>query len=130
MKWVYLLWSVVLLGGLALLFSIVSSNSLGKISPAFELAVITWIVICIVSPVILILRLLRTIRNASSFIYVLMGTANLAIGIIGLSYIIPAKNALTDSIILLVLFLNVLMGAFVYVDIFIKTLPGFTKKQS
>jgi hypothetical protein len=58
-----------------------------------------------------------------------MGTANIAIAVLGLCYVIPAENLRNVSIILVVFFLNMLVGSYVYVDAFVRTLPGITKKQ-
>jgi len=128
MKWLKLLWSVVLLGFLALLISYVSSYpSAGKITPAFWFSIITWIAICIISPIILILRLLRILPSPTSFIYILTGTASLAIGLLGIYYVAPAGKAQNNIGTCVVLALNIFIGCFIYTDTFIKTIPGLRR---
>jgi len=129
MKWINLLWSIVLLGLLSLIIAYLSSRSSDTIvGPAFGYALIVWIVVCIISPIILILRLLRIIRSSSSFIYILTGTASIAIGIFGLYFLAPGDYFKNKPVILVILSLNVLIGLFVYVDAFIIKIPGFRKE--
>ena len=130
MKWVSLLWSVVLLGFLALFFAYISSRpSTSVLSPILLYVTIFWIAVCIVSPIILTLRLLRIILSPASFIYILTGTANLAIGILGIYYIAPADKVGNNMGTLFILSLNTITGCFVYIDAFIKTIPGIRKGE-
>ena len=119
MKWVNLIWSVVLLGALSLLIAVLSSNATGVIAPWFVYTVFIWIVICICSPIVFILRLTRQIKNAGSFLYILTGMANLAIGIIG--HICLFKVSISQSVFLsrVVLTLNLLLACFIFVDAFV-----------
>src|SRR5258708_24882168 len=117
MKWLSLLWSIVLLGFLALFFAYISSRPpTGILSPAFGYVTIFWIAVCIISPIILTLRLLRIMPSPSSFIYILTGTANLAIGVLGIGYIAPADIVQNNIGTLSVLLLNILIGCFIYID--------------
>ena len=130
MKWISLLWSIVLMGLLTLLVFLSSRPSNATIDPAFGYGLINWIVICVVSPIILTLRLFRVIRSPSSFIYILTGTASIAIGILGLCFIVPGDDFKNKTSIVLILSLNVLIGLFVCIDAFIITIPGFRKNIS
>jgi len=131
MKWISLLWSIVLLGVLTLILTYLSSRPADvTIGPAFRYAIIVWIVVCIISPVIVILRLFRIIRSASSFAYVLTGTASIAIGILGLYFMAPGADYKNKTGILLILLCNVLLGLFVFIDAFIVTIPGFRKDRT
>jgi len=131
MKWISLLWSIVVLGLLGLLFAIISSRpSIQSLSSSFVIGYISWMAICCVSPIILLLRLFRIIRSSSSFFYILAGTANIAAGVIGFWYILPAENLQNNTVILSLFLLNILLGCFIYFDAFIKTIPGFIKDQN
>ncbi|OJW54560.1 MAG: hypothetical protein BGO55_25540 [Sphingobacteriales bacterium 50-39] len=130
MKWINLLWSIVLLGLLSLILAYLSSRSSDTIvGPAFGYALIAWIVICIISPIILILRLLRVIRSSSSFIYILTGTASIAIGFLGLYFMGPGDYFRNKLAILVIFSLNLLIGLFIYGDAFVKTIPGLQKRK-
>ena len=131
MKWISLLWSIVLLGLLTLILAYLSSRpSDAIIDRAFGYGLTVWIIVCIVSPIILILRLFRIIQSSSSFIYILIGTASIAIGILGLYFIGPGDHFKNKTSILSILSLNVLIGLFIYVDAFVITIPGFRKNIS
>ncbi len=125
MKWIKLLWSVVFLGGVALYLAYLSSlASPGKISPAFVFSLFISIAICIVGPIILLLRLLRILRSPTSFIYILSGTASLALGIFGLYFLAPADNLQKNIGTFIILALNIIIGCFIYTDAFVRTIPG------
>lgn|SRR5260221_13503323 len=124
MKWVNLLWSVVVLGFITLFFARLSTRSTGPISGAVGYAAIVWITILVISPIILLLRIFRAIKNSSFFIYILTGTANFAIGIPGLYFVFHSNVSLGYTTTFLLL-LNILMGSFVYIDTFITTIPGY-----
>lgn len=125
MKWINLLWSIVLLGSLSLILAFLSSRASDTIvGPAFGYALIVWIVICIVSPIILVLRLFRIIRTSSAFIYILAGTASIAIGILGLYFLAPGDYFKNKTSILGILSLNLLIGLFIFIDSFVKTIPA------
>jgi hypothetical protein len=129
MKWINLLWSIVLLGLLALILTYLSSRiSDVTIGPSFGYGLIVWIIICLVSPIILTLRILRVIVDPSSFVYILTGTANLAIGVLGLYFVYPGGYFRNKQIFILILSVNVLLGLFIYVDAFIRTIPGSRKE--
>ena len=131
MKWISLLWSIVLIGLLTLILAHLSSRpSDSIIDPAFGYGLIAWVVVCIVSPIILALRLFRIIRSSSSFIYILTGTASIAIGILGLYFMAPGADYKNKTGILLILLCNVLLGLFVFIDAFIVTIPGFRKDRT
>jgi len=131
MKWISLLWSIVLIGLLTLILAHLSSRpSDSIIDPAFGYGLIAWVVVCIVSPIILALRLFRIIRSSSSFIYILTGTASIAIGILGLYLIVPDDHFRNKNSILLILSINVLIGLFICIDAFVITIPGLRKNIS
>jgi len=130
MKWISLLWSIVLMGLLTLLVYLSSRPSNATIDPAFGYGLIIWMVICVVSPIILMLRLFRLIRSSSSFIYILTGTASIAIGILGLYLVTPSDQFRNKNSILLILSINVLIGLFIYIDAFVITIPGLRKNIS
>lgn len=130
MKWISLLWSVVLLGFIALSIGYVSSRpSQGIIGPAFGYALIVWITVSITSPVVVILRIFRIIRSASSFIYILMGTASICLGMLGLCYIVPTPEIKNKIGILSILSLNTLLGCYIYFDAFVTTIPGLREDR-
>jgi hypothetical protein len=128
MKWVNLLWSIVLLGFIILFFARLSSRSTGVISAGFGFAAIAWVAIVVVSPIILLLRIFRVIKYATSFIYILTGTANFAIGLPGLYYVIRSatQNGYQPAMLLII---NVLIGSFIYIDSFIITIPGYRRDK-
>ena len=131
MKWISLLWSIVLLGGLALILTYLSSQPADvTIGPALGYAVTVWIVVCIISPIVVILRLFRIIMSGSSFVYILTGTASIAIGVLGIYFIAPSADFKNKNSILLVLLCNVLLGLFIFLDAFIVTIPGFRQDRS
>ena len=128
MKWVNLLWSVVILGFIILFFARISSHYTGPLSPGFAWAAIAEIVIIILSPVILLLRVFRTIKDAGSFGYIFIGTANGVIGITGLYF--AARNSAHVGYLSVILFmLNILIGTFIFTDAFLTTIPGYTKTK-
>ena len=130
MKWISLLWSIVVLGFLVLLSDIISSRqSIQPLSSAFVIFYLFWSAISFVSPVILLLRLFRIIRSPASFIYILTGTVNIGVGITGLLYILPAENTRNNTTVLALFLLNMLLGSFIAFDAFIKTIPGFRKER-
>ena len=130
MKWLKLLWSVVLLGFWALVLAYLSSRlSTDIINPAFGFIVVTWVTICVVAPIILFLRLLRVLRSSSSFIYILVGTASLTVGLLGMLYVIPAGKVQNNIGTLIVLALNIIIGCFIYIDAFVKIIPGLRQEH-
>jgi len=131
MKWVSLLWSIILLGVLTLILTYLSSQPADvTIGPAFGYAVIVWIIVCIISPIVITLRLFRIIKSASSFVYILTGTASIVIGILGLYFMAPGAGYKNKTGILLILLCNVLLGLFVFFDAFIITIPGLRKARN
>jgi hypothetical protein len=129
MKWQYLLWSVVFIGILTLLFARISSMStsaLGEDFAFFSYAFITWVCICIASPVILVFRLIRVIKRSDSFVYILMGTSNLAIGAMGIYFILSSHPA-TLGFYFIIFIINLSVAGFVCWDAFFKEIPGFKK---
>lgn len=129
MKWIYLLWSVVCLGALALFFAWISSRVTGKIDPTFAWGAIAWFAISVLSPIIILLRLFRIIQTSISFIYILIGTANFVIGILGLYVVIHGAATMMGNTIIVILLLNILIASFIYIDSFIATIPGFRKSE-
>ena len=130
MKWLKLLWSVVLLGFWALFLAYLSSRpSTDIINPAFGFIVITWVAICVVTPIILILRLFHVLRSPTSFIYILVGTASLTIGFLGMLYVIPAGKVQNNIGTLIILALNIIIGCFIYIDAFVRTIPGLRQEH-
>lgn len=130
MKWLKLLWSVVLLGFWALFLAYLSSRpSTDIINPAFGFIVITWVAICVITPIILVLRLFRVIRSPTSFIYILVGTASLIVGILGIFFVIPAGKVQNNIGTLIILVLNIILGCFIYTDAFVKTVPGLRREH-
>lgn len=92
MRWIKLLWSIVLFGSIILLFAIISSKATDNLGPSFAFfswMVIVWIGVSIFSLVVLILRLLRIVQS-DSFLYILAGTGSLIFGFGGLFYIIAS----------------------------------------
>ena len=128
MKWVNLLWSIVLLAFITLFFARLSSHSTGEISAGFGFAAIAWVAIVVVSPIILLLRIFRVIKYATSFIYILTGTANFVIGFSGLYYVFRSttQNGYQPAMLLIT---NIIFGSFVYIDSFITPIPGYRKKK-
>ena len=128
MKWTKLLWSVIILGSIALILAWLTSRSTGGIISAwFPFALLIWLIVSLCSPAVLILRLLRTIRSADSFIYIFTGTANLATGIPGIVF--GSHDPTSDIFIFIGFVLNVLFGAFIFIDAFLITIPGFVRER-
>jgi len=131
MKWISLLWSIVLLGALTLLIVYMSSRpSQAIIGPAFGYVLIIWFSICIISPIVIVLRLFRIIRSSSSFIYILTGTASLAIGLLGMYFMVLIEKVASHIGMPIVYILNVLIGSYIYTDAFIKPIPGLRKDHT
>ena len=53
--------------------------------------------------------------------------ANLAIGILGVYYIAPTDKAVNNMGTIFILSLNAIIGCYIYIDAFIKTIPGRRK---
>jgi hypothetical protein len=126
MKWVNLLWSIVLLGLITFFFTWLDSHNTGVISAGFGFAVIAWVVFWIISPIILFLRIFRIIKYATGFIYIFTGTANIAIGLSGLCFILHS-TVRKDYPTTILLMINVLIGLFIFTDSFIITIPGYRR---
>ena len=102
----------------------IAEHSLGPLSPVFGSAVVVWIVCIIISPILLLLRIFRVIKTSDSFIYIFMGTTNLLIGVAGLYNALDHAAKIYYSFIALA-GINVLFGLFIFIDAFIRTIPGY-----
>jgi uncharacterized membrane protein YuzA (DUF378 family) len=119
MKWISLLWSIVTLTALTLLVALITRRSTGIIAGWFPFALISWIILTITSPFILLARLFGMIASPTTYFYILTGVANLAFGVIG--WISLAKGMSENSLFLDLSFaLNILLAAFILFDSFVR----------
>jgi hypothetical protein len=87
-----------------------------------------WIAILVLSPIVLLLRIFRAIKDPGSFGYIFAGTANLAMGITGL-YFVAHNSAHVGFLAVILLILNILIGTVIFTDAFLTAIPGYTKKR-
>jgi hypothetical protein len=129
MKWVNLLWSLVIVASCTLFCIWINPRSAGPLGAGFSFAVLAWAACILISPVVLLMRILRVMENADTFIYIFMGTANLAIGILGVYAEVHSRTPF-DFQVIACLAINLLIGGFAFFDTFIKTIPGYRKKST
>jgi hypothetical protein len=128
MKWVYLFWSAVLLTGMALFVVRIAERSAGPLSPVFSFEMIACIASTLITPVVLLLRIFRVIKSPHSFIYIFMGAANLMIGIASLYSALDHDTNVYYGFIVLA-WLNILFGLFIFIDAFVRTIPGYKRSK-
>jgi hypothetical protein len=129
MKWVNLLWSLVIVASCTVFCIWINPRSTGPLGAGFGFAVLAWAACILISPVVLLMRILRVMKKAENFIYIFMGTANLAIGLLGVYAEVHSQTHF-DFQVIACLAINLLFGGFAFVDTFIKTIPGCRKKYT
>lgn len=129
LKWQKLLWAVVIVGLVYFFFSLNFNSAHSKLGYSFTLFavfVIIWLFSLAVSPIVLILRARRMIKNRESFTYIFVGVANLFLATIGLVEVLRSE---TSNLILpiIMLFVNLLIAVYILYDVFIKEIPPISK---
>jgi len=128
LKYQKLLWSFVIIGAVTLFFVWRLHPSHSDLGYGFDLWVLfmiaVWITI-IASPIVLLLRLLRIIKNRESFGYILTASVNLCVGTYGLWQL--AGSHMKNDFYILVHLGNLLLSLFIFTDTFIKKLPGIRR---
>ena len=129
MKWVNLLWSLVIVASCTLFCIWINPRSTGPLGAGFSFAVLAWAACILISPVVLLMRILRVMKKADNFVYILLGTANLAIGLLGMYAELHSPPKLDYQVIACIT-INIIFGCFVFVDTFIMTIPGYQRKNT
>jgi len=117
-------------GAFALFFSTRDHSSGTALDSRFILFILAWGITLISSPVILFLRLLRVIPERDSFLYILTGTINCFVGLYGLTELLSlgfSRDVYQEMVLLL---FDVLMAAFVFVDAFVREIPGLRGRHA
>jgi hypothetical protein len=129
MKWVNLLWSLVIVASFTIFCIWINPRTTGPLGAGFSFAVLASAACILISPVILLTRITRITKNADGFVYIFMGTANLAIGILGVYAEVRSRTPF-DFQVIACLTINLLFGGFAFVDTFVKTIPGYRRKDA
>ena len=129
-KYQKLLWSFVLITAMTLFFIRNSYHSQSDLGSGFDLWV--WFMIAsfvniMVSPIVIVLRLLRVIKNQESFGYILTGAINLCVGGYGLFQLIGTTPHRNNYFLFIIYISNLLFFLFIFIDVFIEELPGIRK---
>lgn len=126
-----LLWSFVLIGAVTLFVIWRFYHNQSPLGYGFDLWVLFIMMsflTLLISPIIVLLRLLRVIKNKESFGYILIGSINFCIGASGL-YFEPYTHIQRGYYGLLIMYIvNLLIFVFIFTDTFIKAVPGLRKE--
>jgi len=118
LRWQKLLWAVVAIFGLIMItyFRYTGSQNIISFSifPYF-----VWPYVVALSAVIIFLRLLKLLVSRTAFSYILIGTINVSLGLVGEYLIMKSSEQLTFSIRSMFLG-NILVGTLVFWDVFRK----------
>jgi hypothetical protein len=124
-KWSNLIWSLGILGALTAYFARIAA--LGSYVPGlFGFFFVSWAICLPVSVFIVLLRSLRLIGR-SGFIYVFLGLSCFYLGNCGLFFGIGDMKR--DTLWVVLYWLTVVIGIFIFVDTFIIEIPGFSSKR-
>ena len=118
LRWQKLLWAVVVIFGLTMITYIRYTNSQNIISfsifPYF-----LWPYVVALSAIIILLRLLKVLVSKTAFTYILVGTINTSLGLIGEYLVIKSSELLSFGIRTMFL-ANLVIGSLVFWDVFRK----------
>ena len=131
LKYQKLLWSFVLIGAIVLFFAWRhywgNHSELGYGFDMWALFMLSTWTILIISPVIILLRTLRIIKNRESFAYILTASVNFAAGTYGL-FILPGGHFQKGLYIFFLMHTGcLLISFFIFTDTFINEIPGIRK---
>ena len=130
LKWQKLLWSFVAIGAIALFFSWQAYPSTDTLGYGFDLwvfALIASFACAIISPIVILLRLFRIIKNRESFGYIFIGTFNFCVGVYGVFQLAGMHLQRNNYILFVVFIVSLLCFGFIFTDTFIKERRGVGK---
>src|SRR5882762_7904264 len=86
LKWQKILWAVVLVAAIYVWFSIIIKKSNDEFG-SFPYMIIGWWTAISTGIIAILLRLIKLIKSNESFIYILVGTFNLLIGLLDIYFL-------------------------------------------